>query len=216
LLPVFTFEVTVLCETFYGACPPQIEYTSLAALVYTEFKIAFSNYAKPIFSIYPFVGILLSYLISSFSTYKISRISGKDLEEFRLFFRFTKVKLIISFLGWLTIGYIFLHYLSGVYGGTTNFPPYLTEIWKIYEVISIAILPFTLITFLLLFPTNVVMTILFAFITKIPINITGGYGIHPAYLTTGGMIFNVFALFFEWYYVACLIVLIYEKLRKKF
>lgn len=161
------------------------------------------------------INLVFWYIISSsiFWVYRNVKITEKEKIWFSQFTRITKGKIIFSILGWVTVGSVFLHYLSGIYGGTMNFPSLLRIMSNSYELINMILFPFTLITFYFLYNLTIGFGTLFIFITRLPLNLGGIH--HPSGLTTLGAIYVISALVIEWYFLSCSLVWIYNNLVRK-
>lgn len=210
LLPIFAYQVGIFCTG--GYCPPYIiEYTSLLAATAMSF-IPFLSLDLSTIILLP-IGMVISYLLSSWLMLKIRTLTPENRVEFKEFFKITKGKVIISVLGWITVGSVFLHFLSGIYGGTSNFPPMLSSIFGFFEIVNYVLLPFTIVTFFILFNATLGVAWLFLFLTRLRLEIATS--IHPAGLTAGGGVFVILALILEWYIISCLIIFLYNKFKAK-
>ncbi|MFH2021637.1 MAG: hypothetical protein ABIJ34_09605 [archaeon] len=199
LLPLFPHKIFMLCDSKpgqIGGCGPEKEYLSLAAAIGIGFKDVSLNFLT-------LLGIPLSYLFSVL----ILSIKFPD----RDFFAATNGKIIISTIGWMSVVFLYMHYLSGVYGGTSNFPPVLSILFDASEFLGIILLPFTFMTFYLLYPGTVLLLTLAGRFTGIPMDFTRGFGFHPSSLSAVGAAIVVPILLFEWYYFACLIITAFKK-----
>lgn len=213
ILPVFSYQVTIMCDAEIGGfCPPYMtQFISLLGIAFVGLKTLESIDAS-IFLLIP-LGILISYLISSWIIRKNSKLTEKDKLVIKKFLEITKGKMIIFLLGLISVGLVLLHFLSGLYGGIMNFPPLLHSIFMWFELIAILILPVNIITIWILFPVTVFSISLFVAFSGLPFRISEGFD--PAYLTLGGGITVILLLIIEWYLLSCLIVWGYNKYRGK-
>jgi hypothetical protein len=214
LLPVFSYQLRIVCEAKIGGyCPPYIvENTSLLASATKLFDPLFSLDIMTI--IFLPLGLVISYIISSYTLLKVRSLTSENKEEINKSLKPTKGKFIISILGWITVGFVFLNFLSGLYGGTSNFPPILNSIFNFYSSIIFILFPFTILTMWILFYATGGIVASFFYLTKLPLDIIGDFS-HPGHLTIFGGVFVILALILEWYLLSCLIVWIYDKVKKK-
>ena len=210
LLPVFAYKVGIVCKS--GHCPPYIvKYTSLIAIVFQSFTPLFSLHYLTIVLL-P-LGILVSYIFSCFVVRKIRSLTLEEKEKFWKFFEVTKWKIIISMFGWLTVLVFVMHFIVGIYGGLFDLPSSLYALFQLTEILKIILLPFTFITFWILFYFNLAIVTGFLYLTKLPLRILTGAPPHPSDLTLAGGIIIILMLIFEWYVIACAIMEIKKHYR---
>lgn len=137
----------------------------------------------------------------------------KEAAFLKKFLKPTRGKIIISFLGWVTVMTVFLHYLAGTYGGTTYFPALLSKIYYFFDsIIPYVLFPFFLMTYYFLYVITIGLGTLFISITQIPVVIVSGF--RPEYLTTFGAVFTLSLLVLEWYLLSCSLAWGYKKIKK--
>src|SRR3989304_5369091 len=148
LLPVFIVLDQPLCEAF-GPCPPFLFPMSLIWTASFAFE-PLSSLDILTFITLP-IGILISYLISSWLIVTM-KFTTQDIVKFKGFLKITKGKIILSVLGWLTIGYILTQIFSSTIA-SVDFPPLLRTIINYYTLIAYVLLPFTFLTIGLYYAT---------------------------------------------------------------
>ena len=211
LLPVFAYKIWMVCK--FGYCPPyRVEYTSLISIVFQSFTPLFSLHYLTVVLL-P-LGILVSYTFSCFVVRKVRALSPEEKEKFRKFFEITKWKIIISTFGWLTVLVFAMHFIVGIYGGLFYLPSSLYTLFQLTEILKIILLPFTFITFWMLFYFNLAIITGFLYLTKLPLEILVHAPPHPSNLTLTGGIIMILMLIFEWYIIACAVMEV-EKLYRR-
>ena len=205
ILPLFPMREIIICD--FGSCNPILNFYPLWKFLLTlgssYIKIGFDFIFIPIIA--PFV----IYLITSLFLVDLGRILKGYLENV---FSFSKWKFILSFIGWLSIGTILVHFVSGLVGGTTNFDSLQNTLFNFYELFEIILLPVTFVT-LFLYKFSVFLSALVLVFFQIPLEV-GGFD-HPAHLTVFGALAVTIMLFFEWYIVSHLIVSLINKFLKR-
>jgi hypothetical protein len=202
---VFKILVPRVCK--FGPCGcPGTDYTSLLSLFFNGFKL-FQ------FSVIPLVGILVAYFISSFFVTYFN--PSKEIKaRIKQGLKPTKARLILSILGWVTVGTTFMHYVSGVYGGIMNFPPSLQSLYSVSSLVEVILFPFTAVNYLVFFNVTTLLIHSFLFFIKVPISITNG-GPNPESLTGIGAVVIFTMLIVEWYLFSCYLVGLYNRIRNR-
>jgi hypothetical protein len=154
-----------------------------------------------------------AYILSVITIYLWEKIPASVKRHGQENLRFSRGKLIISSIGWITTGSIFLHYLSGVYLGTSRLPLLIKGVFFINEVLEIIFFPFALLTYLL-FKANGLALVTLSTITQTPLNI-GGVS-HPSGLTGFGAFIIIGLIIGEWYILSSLMIYLWDKIRRKF
>lgn len=208
LLPIISHLSMCVCGMGEPCSCPEEEKISFLAAILIGFKdIQFSSTI--------ILGLIGAYAISCMMAYCWEKISLETKQKFLENLKISKGRLIISILGWITVGAVFLHYLSGVYGGISNFPQMLMSIYNFCELLGTILFPFTFVTFKIFLKATLMFFALLGEFIKIPIMLAGGYGLTAEYLTIPGAIIMFPLLIIDWYLFSCLIVYVFNKIRKK-
>lgn len=203
-LPVFRYNIPTMCE-----CKPGEHCNCKNILYLPPLATIFLGINYLQFSWVTIVGFFIAYVISCLL---LRLLSYFQLLKFTEFFKPTKFKIIIASVGWISVLSIFFHFLSGLYGGTSNFPPFLTNIYGIVDFVSIILFPFTIITHYVLFYFDfTVILILFEYI-KIPTSGIGG--LHPSYMSPLAASIVIPMIILEWYAISCIVVNFFSQRRK--
>jgi len=203
-LPVFPFLALVT------DAPSYTFYVSLFAIVISGFKISGIQ-----LSVATILGALIAYFLSSLFIYYWHKISPKTKRGIKENLKVSKGKLIISILGWITVFLAFLIYLSGVYEGIMNFPPFLVSLYDVFTIVGTILAPFTVITLYFLFNVTILFAILFGAFIGLPNVLSGGSIFYPGYLTVYGAIIVFPLLIIEWYILSCVIIYYFKKIKRK-
>lgn len=205
IFPLFPIREIIFCD--FGPCNPLLKFYPL-----WKFLLALSSSYTNVsyeFIFVPIIAPFVVYFITSIFLIDIGRLLKSYLKNI---FSFSKWKFILSFIGWLSVGTILVHFMSGLVGGTSNFDFLQNTIFNFYESFGLVFLPATFVT-LLLYKFSVFLSAIVLLFLQIPVEI-GGFD-HPAHLTVFGALLVTTMLFFEWYVLAHLIVSLVNKFRKK-
>ncbi len=209
-LPVFPVLINVVCDSMpgfnEGGCPSNYtEYFSFLTLLIKGFN-------NINISIIPILGFVFAYIVASAVIFYIEQISFETKQQIKENLKMTKTKLLFSALGWLSIGIFFTGYLSGIYGGTSNFPALLSSVHYFFDSLALVILPFTAVTYYLFYNSSVIFLGLLSYFSNIE-HIFGG--LEPHTLTFLGALIIFPLLIIEWYLFSCLSVYYYNKIKHK-
>lgn len=194
LLPVISRLMRCVCMIGEHCPCPYTEHISFLAAMLLGFK-------DVQLSVIPILGLVLAYFLSCTLVYLWNRISSETKLRFKENLKPSKSKIIISLFGWITA----VIFLFPVQPGAL--------LYSLLDVYFFVLIPF-LFPIVLFFNATLILIALFGAFIKIPINLTGGYGIHPANLTGLGTAIIVPIMIIEWYLFSCLIIHIYKRYRK--
>ncbi len=215
LLPIFAYKVRIMCQCVHCHCPSYIiEYASLIAIILSKEPLTLLSALHYLTVILLPTGILISYFIACLIFQKIEKLTPEDKERLQKFLRITKGKVAITVLGWLTVFHFAMHFILGIYGGLANLPPNLKNLFNLSEILATVLLPFTFLTFQILFYFNLAILAGFLYLTKLQISL--GYAFHPSSLTLTGGISTIFMLILEWYLISCILVYLWSLGKQKF
>lgn len=152
LLPIIPLNVSVTCTG------PIKRYFSIVGILRIGLRegISLDNIIVPLLS------LLTTYITISFIAYINNKLNIYN--SIKNYIRSNKYSKIIFILGMTTLPEMVISYISGIYGGISNFPKWLTSIHNILEFYGVLIaLPFSFITFILFKVNNLILTVVLNF-----------------------------------------------------
>lgn len=211
ILPVFAYQVQILCDMKMGGyCPPyEIHFISLLGFVFAG--TVFMKYLDALTILLIPLGIVISYLISSYKIRKISSITPEDRASFREFLRITRGRIVIFILGLIPILYVALGFMAGMYGGTYQSPPLLSSIFSLLGNLAIIIFPVSMFIIWALVPGNIILIHSIVAFSGFSDYISGNISTQFGFISPGVAVLVVLLLLIEWYLISCLIVRGYNK-----
>jgi hypothetical protein len=199
-IPLFRCKSFILCEEKIGGyCPPFIE-VDVSIIKALTSSCEISNVSLQVWTIIP------AYLIACFIVF----LYEKKKESIFNFLKPAKWKIIVFLICLLTL----LSFLPNFYSLIEWESMGLRFVRDIGENITIILFPIVVITTYFLTPIT-------TFISKILVFLTGleffnvDYYPQAAQLSGSGVPFVFILLIIEWYILSCLIVWIYDKVKKK-
>jgi len=205
---IFSFLPFITIRPPVFDAPPHIIPISLITAIIEKFQ-----YFE--LTVIPILGLILSYYLSSTIIHKLNNLSPNFKNEIKQMLKFSKIKIIIASIGWITISIIFVHNLSILYGGYSNVPEGLRSLYSFVDnKLFWTLLPFSIITLALL-KINIILNMVFVFLTSLPVAFTDS-GISINDLNTFGFYSVSFLIILEWYIISSFSVHIYYKIKNKF